>query len=152
MFSGLEALQQLACLNISNNQISSFTSLEPLTKIVSLKALDLSFNQIGAHPIDTTRYIYSSPFSHKGEPCEEAFEACRKKNSHKGEPCEEAFEACRKKNIDVEEFWDAILFFKSVKLVQLDIKGNAVADKDDFRTVVTTLNPSLKWLDGTCVH
>ncbi|KAM0900569.1 hypothetical protein ACQ4PT_020559 [Festuca glaucescens] len=131
---GLEALQQLACLNISNNQISSFTSLEPLTKIVSLKALDLSFNQIGAHPIDTTRYICSSPFSHKGE------------------PCEEAFEACRKKNIDVEEFWDAILFFKSVKLVQLDIKGNAVADKDDFRTVVTTLSASLKWLDGTCVH
>jgi geranylgeranyl transferase type-2 subunit alpha len=132
MFSGLEAFQQLACLKISNNQISSFTSLEPLTKIISLKALDLSFNQIGAHAIDTTRYICSSPFSHKGEPCE-------------------AFEACRKKNIDVDEFWDVILFFKSIKLVQLDIKGNAVADKDDFRTLVTTVSP-LKWLDGTCVH
>uniref|UniRef100_A0ACD5ZEN0 Uncharacterized protein n=2 Tax=Avena sativa TaxID=4498 RepID=A0ACD5ZEN0_AVESA len=128
---GLEALQQLVCLNISNNQISSFTSLEPLTKIISLKALDLSFNQIGAHPIDTTRYICSSPFSHKVQSCE-------------------AFEECRKKNVDVEDFWDAILFFKSVNLVQLDIKGNAVNDK--FRTVVTTLSPSLKWLDGTCVH
>ncbi|KAI4970235.1 hypothetical protein ZWY2020_001149 [Hordeum vulgare] len=51
---GLEALQQLVCLNISNNQLSSFTSLEPLAKI-SLKALDLSFSEIGAHPIDTTR-------------------------------------------------------------------------------------------------
>ena len=133
MFSGLEALQQLVCLNISNNQISSFTSLEPLTKIISLKVLDVSFNDIGARSIDTTRYNCSSPFSHKVEPCE-------------------AFQACRKKNIVVEEFWDAILFFKSVNLAQLDIKGNAVADKDDFRTVVTTLSPSLKWLDGTSVH
>lgn len=130
---GLEALQQLVCLNISNNQISSFTSLEPLTKIVSLKALDLSFNKIGAHLIDTTRYMCSSPFSHKIERCE-------------------AFEECRKKNVNVEDFWDAILFFKSVNLVQLDIKGNAIADKDSFAAVVTTLNPSLKWLDGTCIH
>ena len=133
VFVGLEALQQLVCLNISNNQISSFTSLEPITKIISLKVLDLSCNEIGARSIDTTRYICSSPFSHKVEPCE-------------------AFEACRKKNVNVEEFWDAILFFKSLNLVQLDIKGNAVADKDNFRTVVTTLSPSLKWLDGACVH
>uniref|UniRef100_A0ACD5XV16 Uncharacterized protein n=1 Tax=Avena sativa TaxID=4498 RepID=A0ACD5XV16_AVESA len=130
---GLEALQQLVCLNISNNQMSSFTSLEPLTKIVSLKALDVSFNQIGAHPIDTTRYICPSPFSHKAQPCA-------------------SFEECRRKNVDVDEFWDAILFFKSVNLVQLDIKGNAVADKDNLRTVVKALSPSLKWLDGTCVH
>ncbi|CAM0883411.1 unnamed protein product [Alopecurus aequalis] len=129
---GLEALQQLVCLKISNNQISSFTSLEPLTKIISLKVLDLSFNEIGARSIDTTRYICSSPFSHKAEPGE-------------------AFEACRKKNVHVEEFWDAILFFKSLSLTQLGIKGNAVADKDDFRTVVTTLSPSLKWLDGARV-
>lgn len=130
---GLEALQQLVCLNISNNQISGFTSLEPLTKIISLKVLDLSCNEIGAHSIDTARYICLSPFSHKVEPCD-------------------AFEECRKKNINVEEFWDAILFFKSVNLVQLDVKGNAVANKDTFRTVVMTLSPSLKFLDGTCVH
>lgn len=83
--------------------------------------------------IDTTRYMCSSPFSHKIERCE-------------------AFEECRKKNVNVEDFWDAILFFKSVNLVQLDIKGNAIADKDSFAAVVTTLNPSLKWLDGTCIH
>ena len=132
-FSGLEALQQLVCLNISNNQISSFTSLEPLTKIVSLKALDLSFNKIGAHLIDTTSYMCSSPFSHKVERCE-------------------AFEECRKKSVNVEEFWDAILFFKSMDLVQLDFKGNAVADKDSIAAVVSTLSPSLKWLNGTCIH
>jgi len=130
---GLEALQQLVSLNISNNQISSFTALEPLTKIISLKVLDLSFNKIGAHSIDTTRYICSSPFSHKVEACE-------------------AFEECRKKSINVEEYWDAILFFETLKLAQLDIKGNAVASKEDFRTLVPMLIPSLKWLDGECAN
>jgi len=130
---GLEALQQLVSLNISNNQISSFTALEPLAKIISLKVLDLSFNEIGAHSIDTTRYICSSPFSHKVEACE-------------------AFEECRKKSINVEEYWDAMLFFESLKLAQLDIKGNAVASKEDFRTLVTMLIPSLKWLNGECAN
>ncbi|XP_062178392.1 geranylgeranyl transferase type-2 subunit alpha 1 [Phragmites australis] len=130
---GLEALQQLVCLNISNNRISSFTALESLTKIISLKVLDLSYNDIGAHSIDTTRYICSSPFSHKVEACE-------------------SFEECQKKNINVEEYWEAILLFKYLKLAQLDIKGNAVASKENFRTLVMTLIPSLKWLDGECVH
>uniref|UniRef100_A0A0E0AD94 Geranylgeranyl transferase type-2 subunit alpha n=1 Tax=Oryza glumipatula TaxID=40148 RepID=A0A0E0AD94_9ORYZ len=130
---GLEALQQLVCLNLGNNQISSFTALEPLTKIISLKVLDLSCNEIGTHLIDTTRYICPSPFSHRVEACE-------------------AFEECRKKNINVEEFWDAILFFKHVNLVQLCLEGNAVTNKENLRTLVVTLNPSLKWLDGKFVH
>lgn len=133
VISGLEALQQLVCLNLGNNQISSFTALEPLTKIISLKVLDLSCNEIGTHPIDTTRYICPSPFSHRVEACE-------------------AFEECRKKNINVEEFWDAILFFKHVNLVQLCLEGNAVTNKENLRTLVVTLNPSLKWLDGKFVH
>ncbi|CAN6215935.1 unnamed protein product [Urochloa humidicola] len=130
---GLEALQQLVSLNISNNHISSFTALEPLTKIIFLKALDLSFNEIGAHSIDTTRYVCSSPFSHKIQACE-------------------AFVECQKKNVNVEEYWDTILFFKSLKLAQLDIKGNAVASKENFRTLVMMLNPSLKWLNGECIN
>ncbi|KAG8074906.1 hypothetical protein GUJ93_ZPchr0006g45685 [Zizania palustris] len=130
---GLEALQHLICLNVSNNQISSFTALKPLTEMLSLKVLDLSFNKIGAHPINTTRYVCPSPFSHKVEACE-------------------AFEECQKKHINVEEFWDAILFFKHVNLVQLGFEGNAIANKENFRTLVVTLNPSIKWLDGACVH
>ncbi|CAL5041336.1 unnamed protein product [Urochloa decumbens] len=130
---GLEALQQLVSLNISNNHISNFTALEPLTKIIFLKALDLSFNEIGVHSIDTTRYICSSPFSHKIQECE-------------------AFVECQKKDINVEEYWDAILFFKSLKLAQLDIKGNAVASKENFRTLVMTLIPSLKWLNSECIN
>ncbi|AQK81461.1 Geranylgeranyl transferase type-2 subunit alpha 1 [Zea mays] len=127
---GLEALQRLVFLNISNNQISSFTALEPLTKIISLKVLDLSFNEIGAHSIDTARYICPSPFSHKTE-ASEAFEEYQEVN-----------------NINVTEYWDAILFFRSLKLAQLDIRGNAVASKDGFRTLVVTLIPCLKWFDG----
>ncbi|AQK66083.1 Rab geranylgeranyl transferase like protein [Zea mays] len=130
---GLEALQHLVFLNISNNQISGFTALESLTKIISLKVLDLSFNKIGAHSIDTTRYICSSPFSHKME-------------------ASEAFEAYQKVNINVEEYWDAILFFRSLKLAQLDIKGNAVASKENFRTIVMMLIPCLKWFDGEDVN
>lgn len=130
---GLEALQQLVFLNISNNQISSFTALEPLTKIISLKVLDLSLNEIGAHTIDTTRYISSTPFSHEVEACE-------------------AFEGCQKENINVEEYWDAILFFKSLKLAQLDVKGNLVASNENFRTLVMILIPCLKWYNGECVN
>ncbi|KAJ1260413.1 hypothetical protein BS78_10G230200 [Paspalum vaginatum] len=130
---GLEALQQLVLLNISNNQISSFTALEPLTKLISLKVLNLSFNKIGDHSIDKTRYICSSPFSHKVEACE-------------------AFEVCQKENINVEEYWDAILFFKSLKLAQLDIKGNAVASKENLKTLVMTIIPCLKWFNGERVN
>ena len=126
-------MQHLAFLNISNNQISSFTALEPLTKIISLKVLDLSFNKIGAHSIDTTRYICSSPFSHKIE-------------------ASEAFEEYQKVNINVEEYWDTILFFRSLKLAQLDIKGNEIASKENFRTLVVTLIPCLKWFDGEDVN
>ncbi|GJM95957.1 hypothetical protein PR202_ga12753 [Eleusine coracana subsp. coracana] len=132
-FKGLQALQHLLCLNLSNNCISSFTALEPLTKIISLKVLDLSFNQIKAHPIDTTRYICPSPSSHKVEACE-------------------AFEECQKKNINVEEYWDDILFFNSLNLAQFNVKGNVIASKENFRTLVMMLIPSLKWLDGECVH
>ncbi|GAB2270739.1 hypothetical protein Dimus_005609 [Dionaea muscipula] len=52
--SGLEAMQVLSCLNLSNNYLSSFTALDPLRQLKSLKVLDISHNEIGGHPIDTT--------------------------------------------------------------------------------------------------
>nr|ACG47505.1 hypothetical protein [Zea mays] len=58
----------------------------------------------------------------------------------------------KKVNINVEEYWDAILFFRSLKLAQLDIKGNAVASKENFRTIVMMLIPCLKWFDGEDVN
>ncbi|CAL5430551.1 unnamed protein product [Camellia sinensis] len=46
----------LSCLNLSNNKMGSFSALEPLTLLKSLKVLDISYNEIGAHVVDTRSY------------------------------------------------------------------------------------------------
>ncbi|THG23185.1 hypothetical protein TEA_018357 [Camellia sinensis var. sinensis] len=61
---GLQAMQLLSCLNLSNNKMGSFSALEPLKLLRSLKVLDISYNEIGAHAVDTRRYLCSSPLSH----------------------------------------------------------------------------------------
>ncbi|KAJ0554483.1 putative leucine-rich repeat domain superfamily [Helianthus annuus] len=61
---GLEAFQLLSCLNLSHNNLSSFTALDPLRFLKSLRVLDISYNEIGAHTVDTRRYLCSSPLSH----------------------------------------------------------------------------------------
>ncbi|THG00534.1 hypothetical protein TEA_003730 [Camellia sinensis var. sinensis] len=58
---GLQAMQLLSCLNLSNNKMGSFSALEPLKLLKSLKVLDISYNEIGAHAVDTRRYLCSSP-------------------------------------------------------------------------------------------
>ncbi|CAL5354741.1 unnamed protein product [Camellia sinensis] len=50
---GLQAMQLLSCLNLSNNKMGSFSALEPLKLLKSLKVLDISYNEIGAHAVDT---------------------------------------------------------------------------------------------------
>nr|CAD1832068.1 unnamed protein product [Ananas comosus var. bracteatus] len=130
--AGLEALQLLICLNLSNNQISSFTSLEPLKRLSSLKVLDLSFNEIGAHPVDTTRYLCSSPLSHTLDV--------------KG-----IMEVLQKDNINVADHWEMILLFKSLNLKQLNMKGNPVSS-ENFGQLVTKILPSLHWVDGERVR
>ena len=60
---GLEAMQFLSCLSLRNNRLSSFTALDPLRKLKSLRVLDISDNQIGEDSINTTRYLCSSPLS-----------------------------------------------------------------------------------------
>ncbi|BBG96145.1 RAB geranylgeranyl transferase alpha subunit 1 [Prunus dulcis] len=64
---GLEAMQLLSCLNLSVNKFSSFSALGPLRLLKSLKVLNISYNEIGLHTIDTTRYLCSSPLSHTEE-------------------------------------------------------------------------------------
>lgn len=130
--TGLEALQLLICLNLSNNQISSFTSLEPLKRLSSLRVLDLSFNEIGAHPVDTTRYLCSSPLSHTLDV--------------KG-----IMEVLQKDNINVADHWEMILLFKSLNLKQLNMKGNPVSS-ENFGQLVTKILPSLHWVDGERVR
>ncbi|KAF6160625.1 hypothetical protein GIB67_019565 [Kingdonia uniflora] len=129
---GLESLQLLSCLNLSHNKLSSFTALEPLKQLKSLKALDLSYNEIGKHSIDTTRYLCSSPLSHSLE------DGC-----NIGDYANEG--------IEVFDYWETVLFSKGLQLIQLDIVGNKVSD-EKFRALLLKLLSSLKWLDGKSVN
>lgn len=125
---GIEALQLLACLNLSNNQICSFTALQPLKLLSYLKVLDISCNQIGAHPVDTTRYLFSSPSTRSMELDEDFLEDCRRCDG-----------------------WEAVFLFRDLQLHQLDVKNNAVAD-EKFRDLLTKALPTLTWLDGERVR
>ncbi|KAK6942063.1 Protein prenyltransferase, alpha subunit [Dillenia turbinata] len=127
---GLEAMQLLSCLNLSHNKISSFTALEPLTLLKSLTVLDISFNEIGAHSIDTTRYLCPSPLSHTGEWNVTDFEAA---------------------HIEVKKYWEAFVFFKGMPLMQLDIMGNVIND-ENFKSFLVKLIPTIRWLDGEELH
>ncbi|XP_062115761.1 geranylgeranyl transferase type-2 subunit alpha 1 [Humulus lupulus] len=129
---GLEAMQLLSCLNLSYNNLRSFTALAPLRPIRSLKVLDVSYNEIGSHSIDTTRYLCPSPLSHTEE------------NSWNSQEVVTGAD-------NVTKYWDAVLILKGLNLKQLDIKGNAIAD-EQFKSILGNSLPALKWLDGEVLH
>ncbi|KAL1536263.1 protein geranylgeranyltransferase type II [Salvia divinorum] len=129
---GLEALQLLSCLKLSKNRFSSFTALEPLKMLKSLQVLDVSYNEIGAHSIDTRRYMCSSPL-----------------NSTTGS--EWQLKRFAEEDADMKHFWDAYLLFKDLNLVQLDIVGNAVVD-ERLKAFLVKLMSALKWFDGESCH
>ncbi|KAG6400863.1 hypothetical protein SASPL_137708 [Salvia splendens] len=129
---GLEALQQLSCLKLSNNRLSSFTALEPLKMLNSLQVLDVSYNEIGAHSIDTRRYMCSSPL-----------------NSATGFGWQ--LKRFTDEDADLKRFWDAYLLFRDLNLVQLDIVGNAVVD-ERLKAFLIKLMSALKWFDGESCH
>ncbi|XP_065881784.1 geranylgeranyl transferase type-2 subunit alpha 1 [Euphorbia lathyris] len=125
---GLEALQLLSHLSLSKNKLASFSALEPLKHLKSLKVLDISHNEIGAHAIDTTRYLCSSPLSHSV-------------GSEWGQD---------KNGIDVVSFtnyWEAFFVLKGLNLTQLDVAGNAISD-EKFNLFLAKILPKLKWVDG----
>ncbi|KAJ0024675.1 hypothetical protein Pint_08495 [Pistacia integerrima] len=124
---GLEAMQLLSCLNLSSNKLGSFTALEPLRLLKSLRVLNISYNEIGAHSIDTTRYLCSSPLSHSV--------------GNKWNLGETAIDD------DIKNYWEAYFILKGLKLTQLDLLGNAIAD-ETFKLFVIKVLPALKWLDG----
>ncbi|PKA63986.1 Protein farnesyltransferase/geranylgeranyltransferase type-1 subunit alpha [Apostasia shenzhenica] len=126
---GLETLQLLTCLNLGHNKFNSFTAFGPLKFLGSLRVLDISFNEIGSHSADTTRYLFSSPLSHSLE-LDKKF----------------TLDFCNAK-IKASEHWEAIILFKDLNLKQLDIKGNIVAD-ENFRDLLVKLLPTIRWLDG----
>ncbi|XP_015571477.2 geranylgeranyl transferase type-2 subunit alpha 1 [Ricinus communis] len=125
---GLEAMQLLSYLSLSRNKLSSFTSLEPLRQLKSLKMLDISYNEIGLHSIDTTRYLCSSPLSHSvGNEWEQDKTVIY--------------------GIDMTNYWEAFFVLKGLNLTQLDVLGNAIAD-EKFTSFLVKVLPKLKWLDG----
>ncbi|KAI3981049.1 hypothetical protein MKX01_036595 [Papaver californicum] len=124
---GLEALQLLRCLNLSYNKFRSFTALEPLRLLQSLSVLDISYNEIGLHSVDTTRYLCASPLSHK------------------------AGTDCNIDGIEVSDCWEAVVVFKGLQLKQLDVAGNTV-NGDKFRSLLVKVLPNLKWLDAEAVN
>ncbi|KAJ4950557.1 hypothetical protein NE237_027389 [Protea cynaroides] len=129
---GLEAMQLLSCLNLSNNKLRSLTALEPLRLLKSLKVLDISYNEIGAHSIDTTRYLCASPLSHAVGTDWNINEDVNNDDN-------------------VRKYWEAVVIFKGLHLTQLDVVGNAIAD-ERFRLLLSKVLPCLKWLDGEVVH
>lgn len=128
VMTGLEALQFLSCLNLSNNKIGSFTALEPLRQLKLLKALDISYNQIGEHSIDTTRYLFCSPLSHSVG-------------------SEWSKDEIQSYGCATTNYWEAFFIFKGLNLKQLDIVGNVIAD-ENFRSFLVKILPTLRWLDG----
>lgn len=130
--TGLESMQLLSCLSLSNNKIGSFTALEPLRLLKSLKVLDISYNEIGSHSIDTTRYLFSSPLSHSEEidlSSDEMATNCT----------------------DLASYWEAYFLFKDISLMQLDIEGNTISS-ESFKVFLVKILPKLHWLDGKQVQ
>ncbi|KAK2659933.1 hypothetical protein Ddye_006466 [Dipteronia dyeriana] len=129
---GLEAMQLLSCLNLSNNALCSFTALEPLRSLKSLQVLNISHNEIGAHSIDTTRYLCSSPLSHSA--------------GSEWNPGE-----IINADTDVKSYWEAYYILKDLNLTQLDIVGNTISD-EKFKSFLIMVLHALKWLDGERLH
>ncbi|KAL4297426.1 hypothetical protein GQ457_12G016700 [Hibiscus cannabinus] len=125
---GLEAMQLLSCLGLGNNKLRSVTALEPLRKLKSLRVLDISYNQIGDHSIDTTRYLCSSPLSHSVG-----------SELNKDETVIS--------DASLVNYWEAFYMFKDLNLNQLDIVGNTIAD-EKFKSALVKIMPTLKRLDG----
>ena len=133
-WTGLEALQLLSCLSLSNNKIGSFTALESLRTLKSLKVLDVSCNEIGSHSIDTTRYLFSSPLSHSEE----------KENDLSSDKMVTD-------SPDLASYWEAYFLFKDLNLTQLDIEGNMISS-ERFKAFLVKVLPKLHWLDGKQVQ
>lgn len=128
IFPGFEAMQLLKCLNLSYNKFRSFIALEPLRLIRSLSVLDISFNEIGSHSIDTSRYLCSSPLPHSTD-------------------ASWTLETCGTGYVGIEHCWEAAVTFKDMNLVQLNVAGNAIRE-EKFMKFLRRILPSLKWLDG----
>ncbi|GLJ43606.1 hypothetical protein SUGI_0907570 [Cryptomeria japonica] len=127
---GLEALQLLSCLNLSHNLLPNFTALAPLRLIMTLTALNIAYNEIGSHSIDTTRYSFPSVLNNSSASTKEFSGDMEQDN--------------------LECSWEITLMFKGLHLRQLDTAGNPAID-ENCKISLKKILPTLKWLDGTRV-
>lgn len=125
-------MQLLSHLNLSNNRLSSFTALDPLRFLKFLDVLDISFNEIGSHTVDTRRYLCSSPLSHTTG-------------------SDFNIQDLSTNYLKDGNYWEAYLTFKCLNLIELDLRGNAIVN-ENFRSYMSNLMPNLKWLDGEELH
>lgn len=125
-------MQLLSCLNLSYNKLSSFSALGPLRLLKSLKVLDISYNEISLHSIDTARYLFSSPLSHT-------------------EDIDWKTDEIVSGGINLSYFWEAFLIFKGLNIVQIDVSGNAI-ENVNFKAFVVRFMPEVKWLNGKLLH
>ena len=94
--------------------------------------LNISHNEIGAHSVDTTRYLCSSPLSHSA--------------GSEWNPVE-----IINADTDVKSYWEAYFILKDLNLTQLDIVGNAIRD-EKFKSFLIKVLHALKWLDDERLH
>lgn len=133
--AGLEAAQLLVALDLSHNLIPNVTALAPLRLNPRLQYLDISHNDIGGHPVDSSRYSFPSLLNNQ-EPCFSKEEERELQEEVKGGGAQ----------------WEIQAVFGGLKLRLLQISGNVAAgDKSFVRALVKAL-PSLELLDGEQVQ
>lgn len=121
---GLEALQVLVNLNLSHNRIGSVTALAPLRELPLLKDVDVSFNQIGDHTVDTCRVLCSSKLTNAASPTPDYLE--------------------------VGERWETKTVFGGLRWRTLNIAGNSAAEDVQFvNSLSRTLDGTKLVTDGT---
>lgn len=130
---GIEMLQLLVNLDVSHNRLSSITTLRPITFLTKLEALNIKYNEIGAHTIDTNRYLCSSALNNSLDNSVES-------NSTRS-----------LKHYNGSLVWEVLEVFRGLGLKQLDMHGNPISTNDFCRSQIIQALPNLVWLDGVRV-
>ena len=115
-------MQLLVSLDVSYNHLSHVTSLWPIHHVSSLKELNIKCNQIGAHSVDTKRYLIPS---------------CLNNSTEEGQ-----------NHSNCLYLWEVLEVFKGLALRQLETHGNPITQDNRWREGVIQALPSLLWLDG----
>nr|XP_024390415.1 geranylgeranyl transferase type-2 subunit alpha 1-like isoform X2 [Physcomitrium patens] len=121
---GLEALQLLSNLTLSHNRIGSVTALAPLRGLPLLEDVDVSYNQIGDHTVDTCRVLCSSKLINAS--------LVPPASSQKSDRAEWHLKEGR--------YWEIKVVFEDLCWQKLNIAGNSAAKDVEF---VDALNRAL---------